>query len=151
MDGLNKVKIKLDELDYNFIHKPILIGGVALEYFGIRKSVHDIDFIISQDDKKILIDLGYELNLFGGKTEYDVDATFTNIKNLDIDLAVSMNQYKYDFFIRNAKKIENENVLICSLEDLLLLKVLASEYSHEIKHQVDVTLIIKAIERQNYK
>ena len=104
MDGLNKVKIKLDELDYNFIHKPILIGGVALEYFGIRKSVHDIDFIISQDDKKILIDLGYELNLFGGKTEYDVDATFTNIKNLDIDLAVSMNQYKYDFFIRNAKK-----------------------------------------------
>ena len=151
MDGLNKVRIKLDGLDYNFIHKPILIGGVALEYFGIRKSVHDIDFIISQDDKKILIDLGYELNLFGGKTEYDVDATFTNIKNLDIDLAVSMNQYKYDFFIRNAKKIENENVLICSLEDLLLLKVLASEYSHEIKHQVDVTLIIKAIERQNYK
>ena len=151
MDGLNKVKIKLDELDYNFIHKPILIGGVALEYFGIRKSVHDIDFIISQDDKKILIDLGYELNLFGGKTEYDVDATFTNIKNLDIDLAVSMNQYKYDFFIRNAKQKDNENILICSLEDLLLLKVLASEYSHEIKHQVDVTLIIKAIERQNYK
>ena len=151
MDALNKVKIKLDELDYNFIHKPILIGGVALEYFGIRKSVHDIDFIISQDDKKILIDLGYELNLFGGKTEYDVDATFTNIKNLDIDLAVSMNQYKYDFFIRNSKQIDNENVLICSLEDLLLLKVLASEYSHEIKHQVDVTLIIKAIERHNYK
>ena len=151
MDALNKVKIKLDELDYNFIHKPILIGGVALEYYGIRKSIHDIDFIISQDDKKILIDLGYELNLFGGKTEYDVDATFTNIKNLDIDLAVSMNQYKYDFFIRNSKQIDNENVLICSLEDLLLLKVLASEYSHEIKHRVDVTLIIKAIERQNYK
>ena len=151
MDALNKVKIKLDELDYNFIHKPILIGGVALEYYGIRKSIHDIDFIISQDDKKILIDLGYELNLFGGKTEYDVDATFTNIKNLDKDLAVSMNQYKYDFFIRNSKQIDNENVLICSLEDLLLLKVLASEYSHEIKHQVDVTLIIKAIERHNYK
>ena len=151
MDALNKVKIKLNELDYKFIHKPILIGGVALEYYGIRKSIHDIDFIISQDDKKILIDLGYELNLFGGKTEYDVDATFTNIKNLDIDLAVSMNQYKYDFFIRNAKQIDNEDVLVCSLEDLLLLKVLASEYSHEIKHQVDVTLIIKAIERQNYK
>ena len=151
MDALNKVKNKLDQLDYKFIHKPILIGGVALEYYGIRKSIHDIDFIISQDDKKILIDLGYELNLFGGKTEYDVDATFTNIKNLDIDLAVSMNQYKYDFFIRNSKQIDNENVLICSLEDLLLLKVLASEYSHEIKHQVDVTLIIKAIERQNYK
>lgn len=151
MDALNKVKIKLDQLDYKFIHKPILIGGVALEYYGIRKSIHDIDFIISPDDKKILIDLGYELNLFGGKTEYDVDATFTNIKNLDIDLAVSMNQYKYDFFIRNAKQIYNENVLICSLEDLLLLKVLASEYSHEIKHQVDATLIIKAIERQNYK
>jgi hypothetical protein len=151
MDALNKVKNKLDQLDYKFIHKPILIGGVALEYYGIRKSIHDIDFIISQDDKKILIDLGYELNLFGGKTEYDVDATFTNIKNLDIDLAVSMNQYKYDFFIRNSKQIDNENVLICSLEDLLLLKVLASEYSHEIKHQVDVTLIIKAIERHNYK
>ena len=151
MDALNKVKIKLNELDYKFIHKPILIGGVALEYYGIRKSIHDIDFIISQDDKKKLIDLGYELNLFGGKTEYDVDATFTNIKNLDIDLAVSMNQYKYDFFIRNAKQIDNENILISSLEDLLLLKVLASEYSHEIKHQVDVTLIIKAIERQNYK
>jgi hypothetical protein len=40
---------------------------------------------------------------------------------------------------------------VCSLEDLLLLKVIANEYSKEKKHQKDVKLILKAIERQNYK
>ena len=142
---------KLNELNYTFIHKPILIGGMALEYYNIRKSGHDIDFIISQEDKKNLIGLGYKLNLFGGKTEYDVDSTFTNINKLNIDLAVSMNQYKYDFFISNSKECkENSDILVCSLEDLLLLKVIANEYSKEKKHKKDVKLILKAIERQNY-
>ena len=70
---------------------------------------------------------------------------------LNIDLAVSMNQYKYDFFISNSKECkENSDILVCSLEDLLLLKVIANEYSKEKKHKKDVKLILKAIERQNY-
>lgn len=153
MNSFNKkLNDKLNKLDYKFKKKPILIGGMALEYYGVRETGHDVDFIISQDDKFILLKKGYKLNLFGGKTESDVDATFTNIDKTNIDLAVSMNQYKYHFFAQNAQKVSgNTKVLVASLEDLLLLKVIAEKYSKEKKHAKDVKLILDKIAEVNYK
>ena len=37
--------IDLGKLDYKFLHKPLLIGGKAMEYYGLRKSGQDIDFV----------------------------------------------------------------------------------------------------------
>ena len=43
-------------LNYNFMNKPLLIGGKAMEYYGLQKSVLDIDLVIHNDDHKILRD-----------------------------------------------------------------------------------------------
>jgi hypothetical protein len=46
--------IDLDKLGIVFDDKPILIGGMALEFFGIRKHGEDVDFIVSGSDYKKL-------------------------------------------------------------------------------------------------
>jgi len=44
------VQIPLEKIGYHFLHKPLLVGGRAKEYYGIRKSGDDIDLIISKED-----------------------------------------------------------------------------------------------------
>ena len=137
--------------NYTFLDKPILLGGGAMQYYGIRTCGYDLDWMISQRDKERLLKEGYPLNLFGGKTEKDVDATFSNILELHLDLVITLNQYDYNFFLENAKEYQSEkNLLIISIEDLLLIKLFAQSYSNFPKHKKDVELLIKGIERKQY-
>ena len=46
---LAKVRTEMSKLDYVFKKAPILIGGGAMEYYGMRETDHDFDFIISMD------------------------------------------------------------------------------------------------------
>ena len=141
---------QLDKL-YQFQDKPILLGGGALEYYGLRKTGHDLDLMISYRDKEVLHKLGYELNLFGGLTEKDVDSTFSNIADTHIDLVITLNQYGYDFFKKNAKLFTGrDDLLVMSLEDLLMTKVFAEKYDTRTKHKKDIELIILGIEKQQY-
>ena len=136
---------------YQFIEPPILLGGLAMQYYGLRDCGHDLDMMISQTDKNNLLQLGYPLNLFGGKTETDIDSTFSNILNLYLDLVITLNQYNYDFYKVRATTFQDSNVLLMiSLEDLLLTKIFAKTYSDLEKHSQDVKLIIKGIEKKNY-
>ena len=69
----------------------------------MRKTRHDFDFMISMEDYRELKKKEKELNTFGGVKldkdglSTDVDNTFSSIDNLEIDLAVTMFQYRYDF------------------------------------------------------
>ena len=66
-----------------------------------------------------------DVNLFGGETEEDVDATINLIKdNQRIDLISTLYQYNYDFF--KEESIEHNCYRIISLEKLLLTKTLAA-------------------------
>ena len=112
----------------------------------IRKIDHDYDIIISKKDKSNLLKLGYDLNLFGGKTEKDVDSTF-NIKKLKLDLIVTLYQYDYKFFKKESVKLGKINVI--SLEKLLFTKILAVR-TGEKKHERDVKKIINGIIKQQY-
>lgn len=47
--------IDLSKLEYDFSQKPLLIGGKAMEYYGIRESGNDIDLVISRDDHARLV------------------------------------------------------------------------------------------------
>ena len=38
--------IELNKLNYQFQYKPLLIGGKAMEYYGLRKAGADIDLVI---------------------------------------------------------------------------------------------------------
>ena len=136
---------------YKFQDKPILLGGGAMQFYNIRNCGYDLDIMISKRDKEKLLQEGYTLNLFGGKTEKDVDATFSNILDLHLDLVVTLNQYDYDFFLEKAIEYPPETkLLIISLEDLLLTKIFAQAYSNFPKHKRDVDLLIKGIEKKQY-
>ena len=136
---------------YTFLDNPILLGGMAMQYYNLRESGHDLDIMISKRDKDNLLKKGYKLNLFGGKTEAEVDATFTNIQNLDLDLVITLNQYDYEYFKRDSILLdENCNLLIISIENLLITKIFAKYYSPLDKHEKDVNLIIKGIEKIKY-
>ena len=43
---ITKINEQLNLKNFIFTQKPILIGGMVMEYYGIRKSGLDIDFVI---------------------------------------------------------------------------------------------------------
>lgn len=133
------MNIDLDKLNYAFIHKPLLIGGKAMEYYGLRKSGDDIDFVVAEED------LAHLIKIYPDK-----------IKDLSGDLGVcpfefeiwkSISYFTYNELIQNA--IERENYLVISLEKLLLLKSLTLNIE---KGLGDAKLISeKIIEEQSKK
>lgn len=53
-DIVNRVTEMLTASKLSFKNKPILIGGMAMEYYEMRKAGDDIDFIITNDDYQAL-------------------------------------------------------------------------------------------------
>ena len=131
------IKIDLKILDYDFIYKPLVIGGMAMEYYGLRKTGADIDLVIHNDDHTVL------------KRKFP-----DNIKNLAGDLGIC----EYDFEIWNQictfdydylkpDAIDEGNYLIISPEKLLFLKALAME---KPKCQRDLEMIVEFILKKAY-
>jgi hypothetical protein len=50
MQAIHKMDIPLEKLDYSFTKKPLLVGGKAMEYYGLRQSGADVDFIAVKED-----------------------------------------------------------------------------------------------------
>lgn len=132
------MNIGLEKLDYKFKYKPLLIGGKAMEYYGLRKAGEDIDFVVHPIDHEVLVD------------KYP-----SNIKNLYGDIGVCefgfeiWNQictFDYQYLIANA--IEEENYLVISLERLLFLKALAMEIP---KYHKDLELVVKKVLDKAYE
>jgi len=107
--------INLNVLNYEFESKPILIGGKALEYYGVRDSDNDFDFVISEDD--------YD------KLSYKYP---DNIKDLSGDLGICVRNFElwrsiclldYEFFLEGA--IEEDDFYVVSFDRLMFMKVLS--------------------------
>ena len=49
------MKLNLELLNHTFVHKPLLIGGMAMEYYGLRKAGADIDLVVHPDDHAALV------------------------------------------------------------------------------------------------
>lgn len=136
--------------NYNFKQKPLVVGGLALEYYGIRQNGHDFDYIVSSEDWKILKEIYPEnINLFGGETEKDVDATI-NLENMNehIDLISTLYQFNYDYLSKFS--IEFKSYKVISLPMLLLVKSLAAVYNNHEKSQRDQKLIVDFIVNKQY-
>jgi len=54
----------LSELNHDFKTKPLLIGGMAMEYYGLRLAGSDVDFVVTAADYYALAEQYPE-----GKTE----------------------------------------------------------------------------------
>ena len=127
-DVVGLLKQQMLEADLRFVKKPILIGGMAMEYYGIRKSGADIDLVVCDED-------------------YQALALKHPDKRKDIwgDLGVVIHPFEiwrcialldYDFYAKDA--VDEESVLIASLERLLLMRVIAMDVP---KYMKDLKLI----------
>jgi hypothetical protein len=130
--------IPLDKLNYCFTKKPLLVGGKAMEYYGLRQSGEDIDFIAVKEDVFNLI------------RKYP-----NRVKDLWGDLGVCPYEFEiwkticlfnYDDLGENA--IDEGNYLVISLEKLLMLKALAMNIEKYLK---DTQLIVQDILNKKYK
>lgn len=100
-----------------FADKPILIGGMAMEYYGLRQAGKDIDLVVTQRDYQALAravpekrkDLYGDLGVVIGKFEI-----WRSIALLD-----------YDFYKKDA--IEEEGLLAVAIDRLLWSRVCAME------------------------
>lgn len=127
------MNIPLQKLNHTFLHKPLVVGGQAMEYYGLRKAGVDIDLMAHLEDIQVLI------------TQYP-----TRVKDLYGDLGVcpcefeiwkSIHYYKYDFLKEGA--VNDENFLIISLDKLLFIKAHSIQRSQ--KSLADVHLIVEKL------
>jgi hypothetical protein len=125
-DIINALMQKLESERLCFSKKPILIGGMAMEYYGMRKSGLDIDLVVCDDDYQMLAckhpekrkDLWGDLGVVIGEFEI-----WRSIALLD-----------YDFYGKDA--VEEGNALVVSLDRLLFMRVIAMDvekYMNDLK------------------
>jgi len=119
---------KLSGLNFRFEKSPVIIGGMAMEYYGLRKSGADIDLVICDADyqklaqtypekrKDIYGDLGVVLGVF---------EIWRSIALLD-----------YDFFIFDA--VDFGDIKMISVDRLLFSRVSAMEVQ---KYRDDLMMI----------
>ena len=126
MELFDRLRFELRKEQLLFSSKPILIGGMAMEYYGMRKSGADIDLVITDADYQMLADkypdcrkdLWGDLGVVVGKFEI-----WRSIALLD-----------YDFYCKDA--VDEGDVLVVSLDRLLFMRVIAMEvdkYMNDLK------------------
>jgi hypothetical protein len=125
---ITRFQESLYESKLHFSVKPILIGGMAMEYYGMRKSGADIDLIITDEDYKKLA-LQYpekKKDLFG-----DLGLVIDNF-----EIWRSIAHLDYNFYKKDA--IEEDEVFIISIDRLLWSRVCAMEVE---KYRNDLMLM----------
>lgn len=132
------IEIDLTPLGYEFRQKPLLVGGKAKEYYGVRQAGKDIDLIVVPEDYEGLAKLYPD-----------------SLKDLYGDLGVCTNGFEiwkticlfnYDFLSEDA--VEKDTIRVVSLEKLLFLTALGMKNE---KYHSDLELIVQKIFDLKYK
>lgn len=124
--------VALQKLDFTFTSKPLLIGGKAMEYYGLRKAGADIDLVISRQDHKRLVE----------KYPDHVKDLYGDIGVCEFDFEIWDQILKFDYDYLKVGAIEEDEILIVSLEKLLFLKAIAMKVPKYLK---DLELIVDLI------
>jgi len=119
--------IDLTCIGITFSSKPIIVGGLAMEYYGLRKCGDDIDFIISNEDYQILASKYSECKI---DTWGDLGIKFNQF-----ELLRSISRLDYDFYSKGAIEYEKYNVL--SFERLFFMTAAAVRSEPDVKKRVD--------------
>ena len=124
------MKIELEKLQHTFCDRPLLIGGKAMEYYGLREAGADIDFVVSERDH-------VELRRRYPSAMKDIHG--------DIGVCVSgfelWNQicrFRYDFLSQNA--VQHEGYLVAAVDKLVFLKAMAMR---QPKYMRDIELLVE--------
>jgi len=121
--------IDLNKLEISFFDKPIIVGGMAMEYYGMRKHGEDIDFIVSNRDY------------------LQLETKYRNFrKDMWGDFGIRVNEYelfrsmwKFDYKYFNNGVIEFDEYKIISIDMLFRMKIFAMDAGE--KHKNDIELI----------
>jgi hypothetical protein len=126
------LNIDLSKLDYEFSTKPLLIGGMAMQYYGLRPAGADIDFVITVADYTALAAKypDHTRDLWGDK----------GVCVYDFEMWICICLFGYDYLAEGA--IEADEYRIITLEKLLFLKALAMK---EPKYLADLQMIVEKI------
>ena len=127
-DVMDFLKKNIKSHDLHFAKKPILIGGLAMEYYGMRKAGADIDLVVCDVDYQNLArenpdkrkDIWGDLGVVIGPFEI-----WRSIALLD-----------YDFYKKGA--IDEGEVSVVSLDRLMLMRVIAMDVE---KYKNDLMLM----------
>jgi hypothetical protein len=131
------MNIYLHKLNYTFLAKPLLIGGKAMEYYGLRQAGADIDFVITVADYARLA------------AQYP-----DHLRDLWGDLGVCVFEFEiwrsiclFDYAYLSPGAVDLGDYLVISLEKLLFLKTMAIKID---KYRADVELIVNYMRNEKY-
>ena len=133
------LEIDLSMINYSFHQKPLLIGGNAMEYYGLRKAGDDVDFVVTIEDyeglKEVYPEPEHQEDIWGD----------LGVKVDELEFWKCICLFEYEFL--SEKAIEKENYKIISLEKLLFLKALAMSKK---KYRKDLKLIVQKLLDDQY-
>lgn len=128
-----------------------LIGGFAVNYYKVSRHTADVDFLITEEDFKEILDT---LEKSGYKQDF-IQKVFVRFKSnnlslLDIDF-MFVDKGTLDKIIESGKEITitKEKFIIPSLEHLIALKIHALKYNYKIRLLKDLPDIINLIRFNN--
>jgi hypothetical protein len=132
------MEIPLGKLNYTFRKKPLLVGGKAMEYYGLRPAGADIDLIAGKEDVFDLIQMYPERvkDLWGD----------LGVCPFEFEIWKSICLFTYDELCENA--IDEGEFLVISLEKLLMMKALAMKID---KYFRDTQLIVQELANKKYQ
>ena len=127
--------IDIQRLGYNFLDKPVIVGGLAMEYYGLRKHGADVDFIVTDRDYQ-------RLKVRFPEYRKDVWGDFGILVN-GFELFRSI--YKFDHAHYSLGAIELTNYKMINIDMLFRMKVFAMGVAE--KHDCDVKLLKEYYQR----
>ncbi len=133
------MNIDLSKLNYSFQSRPLLIGGMAKEYYGVRKSAADVDLVVTAIDYELLA------KQYPDNTEDLFGDLGVKIHGFEIWKTICL--FNYDFLCEKAE--EKDEYKIISFEKLLFLTALAAQKNE--KYKKDLQSIVEKILELQYK
>jgi len=136
-DAMQPLDIPLDLLGHHFTTPPLLIGDMAMTYYGLRPAGADISLVVTRADYESLAQLHP-----------------AHLKDMRGDLCVThkpfelwTSLYRFDYNALAVDALVAGAYRVISLEKLLLLKTLGID---QAQNAVDVLLLAHRIRTQQY-
>ncbi len=148
--------INLDKLNFKFTNPPLLVGGMAMMYYGLRDSDKDIDLIISENDHRNLASSLKEKAII-----LEGDSSTGYKENLEfVDLFGDHGILIYEFEIWDnimllgyeelrSSAVHENDILVINLEKLLFLNTIRGV--HKKRYLDDAILIAKYLSKEKYR
>ena len=135
MQGMEAVVQAIEMQGLVFSEKPVLVGGRAMEYYGLRKSGEDVDLIVTDEDYQALAKLHPEKrkDIWGD----------LGVILWPLEIWRSIMYFDHAFYRQGA--VDCGGIYVVSLEKLLLTRAYAM---HTEKYKQDLGLILDRVLRE---